>query len=63
MKATVNKDLCISCGLCPDICPEVFQMADDDKAEAIVDEVPAGSEAACRDAAEQCPSSAISVDE
>jgi len=28
----VNED-CISCGLCENICPEVFRMGDEDKAE------------------------------
>ncbi|EGT5236377.1 ferredoxin, partial [Clostridioides difficile] len=26
MKANVNQDTCIGCGLCPSICPEVFDM-------------------------------------
>jgi ferredoxin len=26
MKAIVDKDLCIGCGLCVDVCPEVFEM-------------------------------------
>ena len=29
MKAIVDKDTCIGCGLCPSICPEVFDMDDD----------------------------------
>jgi ferredoxin len=62
MKATVDKSLCIGCGLCPDICPEVFAM-DGDQAIAKVDTVPAGAEDACRDAAQQCPSEAIKIDE
>ena len=36
----VDKDTCIGCGLCPSICPEVFEMQDDGKAGTIVDEVP-----------------------
>ncbi len=32
MKAFVDKDLCIACGLCPSLCPEVFEMQDDGKA-------------------------------
>jgi ferredoxin len=62
MKATVDPDLCIGCGLCPEICPDVFEMPGD-KAFAKVDPVPPEAEAACRDAAEQCPSSAIKVEE
>ena len=43
MRATVDKDLCLGCGVCVDICPEVFQM-EEDKAVAKVAEVPAGAE-------------------
>ena len=62
MKTTVDKDLCLGCGLCADLCPEVFQM-EEDKAVAKVDHVPAGTEDACRDAAQQCPVEAIKIEE
>ena len=29
MKARVDQDTCIGCGVCPSICPEVFDMKDD----------------------------------
>jgi ferredoxin len=61
MKATVDQDLCVGCGRCPELCPDVFQMAGD-KAVAKVDEVPAEAEDACRDAAEQCPAEAIKIE-
>ncbi|HOF88824.1 MAG TPA: ferredoxin [Armatimonadota bacterium] len=62
MKAVVDQDACISCGLCPEVCPEVFRMNDDDKAEAYVDPVPPGAEDAARDAADQCPVEAIAIE-
>jgi ferredoxin len=62
MKASVDKSLCIGCGLCADLCPVVFQM-DDDKAVAAVESVPPEAADACRDAAEQCPVEAIKIDE
>lgn len=62
MKANVDKDTCIGCGMCPSICPEVFDMDDDGKAHTIVDEVPEGKEAEAQDAADSCPVDAISVD-
>ena len=38
MKAVVDQETCIGCGLCPSVCPEVFKMNDDGKAEEIVNE-------------------------
>ncbi|HEY8364564.1 MAG TPA: ferredoxin, partial [Haloplasmataceae bacterium] len=29
MKAFVDKNTCIGCGLCPEICPKIFRMDDD----------------------------------
>lgn len=63
MKAAVDKDLCISCGLCIQTCPDVFDWGDDDKAEAIDDEVPEQFEDEVREAAEGCPTDAISVED
>ncbi|WP_426348130.1 ferredoxin [Alloiococcus sp. CFN-8] len=62
MKAIVDKDTCISCGLCPSICPDVFEFDDDGKATAIVDEVPSEMEDTAQEAADSCPVSAISVE-
>ncbi len=62
MKATVDKSLCAGCGICTDICPEVFEMVGD-LAIAKVDKVPAEAEGTCRDAAQQCPAEAIKITE
>jgi ferredoxin len=62
MKATVDKDLCLGCGLCPEICPEVFEMQAD-KAVVMIDSVPDGVGDSCRDAAQQCPAEAIKISE
>ena len=40
MKLKVDKDLCIGCGACQAVCPEVFEIEDDGLATTIVDEVP-----------------------
>ncbi len=61
MKAEVDKDTCIGCGLCPSICSEVFEMDDDGKAKAIVDKVPEDNESQAKEAEENCPVNAISV--
>ncbi|MEG1002490.1 MAG: ferredoxin [Clostridium sp.] len=61
MKAHVDKDTCIGCGLCPSVAPEVFDMDDDGKAKEIVDEVPESSRGAAKEAEESCPVTAIEI--
>ena len=63
MKPVVDKDTCIACGLCPSICPECFDMEDDVKAGAIVDEVPDSSIDSAKEAEDSCPVDAISIEE
>ena len=62
MKANVDKDTCIGCGLCPTIAPEVFDMDDDGKAYTILEEVPENSKEAVKEAEGSCPVAAISVE-
>lgn len=61
MRAVVNAKDCVSCGLCADICPAVFEMQD--VAVVKVDPVPAASENDCREAARSCPVEAIHLHE
>lgn len=61
MRVEVTED-CIACGLCVDTCPEVFEMGEE-FAEVIVDEVPEDCEDAVYDAAEECPTEAIIIEE
>ncbi|MDT8717282.1 ferredoxin [Clostridium sp. 19966] len=61
MKAEVDKDTCIGCGLCPSVCPSVFDMGDDGKAESVVDTVPSDDEDSAKEAESSCPVNAISV--
>ncbi|HIT90737.1 MAG TPA: ferredoxin [Candidatus Merdenecus merdavium] len=62
MKAFVDPDLCIGCGLCPDVCGEVFEMGDDGLAHAIA-EVSEENEGDAVEARDGCPVSAISLED
>ena len=59
MRAKVHKDECIGCGMCVNICPEVFSMGEDEKAFVIKDTSPE-TEQGVADAMENCPVAAIS---
>lgn len=61
MKAKVNKETCIGCGLCSQIAPDDFILAADGKAEPKQELVK--DEQAVRQAVADCPVSAISVEE
>ena len=61
MKVSITDD-CISCGLCIDTCPEVFEMGDE-FAQVLTEEVPAEHEEAVQQAAEECPTEAILIEE
>ena len=58
MKARVEPDICIGCGLCVDTCPGIFRM-EGDKAVAFVTQVPKELEEACKKATDECPVTAI----
>ena len=63
MKTSVDRDLCIGCGLCADICPEVYEMDDESIAKVIVDVIPAEAEETAKDAASSCPVEAIVIED
>jgi len=60
MKAVVDQDVCIGCGLCAQVAPEVYEMQGD-KAVAIGDEVAESKIEDAKNGAEQCPVNAITV--
>lgn len=61
MKASVDQDTCIGCGLCPSICEEVFELNDEGKAYAKQPDVPDELEDTAKEAEESCPVNAITV--
>jgi ferredoxin len=63
MKFNVDSEVCISCGLCPEIEGDVFRFNDDGKAEAYQDATSENEDNAVN-AMESCPVDAITkVDE
>ena len=60
MKAKIDPDICIGCGLCVDTCPTVYRM-EDDKAVVHVAVVPKNAEDCCKKGADECPVTAIIV--
>lgn len=61
MKAVVDRELCIGCGLCAETCPEVFAMMDDGYAHPIVDPIPHEEYDCVREATDVCPVEAIAI--
>jgi ferredoxin len=63
MKAIVDQDTCIACGLCIDLCPDVFHEGPEGKAIAVDGPISEENEDTARDAADQCPVEAIAIEE
>lgn len=60
MKASVDENTCICCGLCEGICSEVFNTS---SGFAVAGEVSKENEDSVREACDSCPVSAISIGE
>ncbi|MHC4111940.1 MAG: ferredoxin [Planctomycetota bacterium] len=63
MRVYVDSELCEGCGPCVDICPEAFELNDEGIAIVMLDDVPEELQEICREALENCPTEAISIEE
>ena len=59
MHAIVHRETCIRCGLCPSLCPEVFDLPEGESAQVIADPVPEDCLVQAQAAADSCPVGAI----
>ena len=56
-KITVDQELCIGCGVCTSLCPEVFELQNNGKAEVINED-----NCDCEDVVNNCPVGAIKTE-
>jgi ferredoxin len=61
MKASVDQDGCISCGLCIDVCPEVFSYNENEVSQAIEGDIPENVLKQAEEARDGCPVSVIDL--
>lgn len=61
MKALVDKNTCIGCGICVDICPEIFELNSQGLSETAVTEVSSYYLPDTINAVSACPTNAIKV--
>ncbi len=58
MSIKINKDLCIGCGTCEALCPDVFKINIEGKSEVIKED----NFGCAKNAMESCPVQAIEVE-
>ena len=63
MRVVVDYDVCASTGACMQTCPEVFEVRSDGFLYVLQEEPPEEHWAKVRDAAEVCPTGAITIEE
>jgi len=61
MRIKIDEELCTGCGVCESLCPDVFQVGEDEKARVLLS---GGSEDCdCQEAVDSCPAEAIIIEE
>ncbi len=62
-KIKVNQNLCIGCGACANLFPNIFKMKEDNKAEVISSELCEEDEKRDQEIIDICPVRAIEIEE
>jgi ferredoxin len=63
VEVRIDEELCTGCGLCEETCPDIFKMDEDkDVASLIKTDYDEYDEECIQEAAESCPSEAISTE-
>ena len=60
MTIKIDKSLCISCGACASLWPDVFELGEDGKAQVVKGAAEEKIKECIKEAIESCPVSAIS---
>ena len=61
MKPVIDYDECTGCATCVELCPEVFELGDDEKAYVKAEDKCDTCD--CQEAADTCPSEAITFED
>jgi ferredoxin len=61
LKVVVDYDLCEANARCMEVCPEVFQVDDDDNLNLLIESPPASLRAKLKEAERVCPRQAITI--
>jgi len=56
----VDPELCTGCGICEDICPDVFEIGDDAISQ-VIDADACEDADCCEEAVDECPEGAITM--
>ncbi|PKO14198.1 MAG: ferredoxin [Chloroflexi bacterium HGW-Chloroflexi-10] len=61
MKVVVDPDICLGCGVCESIAPNIFILGDEVYAKVIMNPVPEQLRDVVEEAVSECPEEAISI--
>jgi ferredoxin len=63
VRVRTDPDVCVGTGMCEATATELFEVTDDGTARVLVDDVPPALVAAAREAAVNCPTRALQLEE